>query len=118
MGQQLDYLIKIQDLMNRKNEMENDATVEQFEEMGFKIDRKREVKILEETIQDILKQLKPSTQNVYNRVAVKYPRPLTPVINGTCYGCFVAVPTAQDTGKKEEDKIETCSNCGRIIYWI
>jgi len=118
MGEQLDFLIKIQDLTNRKKEMENDATVEKFEEMGFKIDRQREMEILEEAIQRLLKKLDPSTQSLYNRVRKKYVRPLTPVINGTCYGCFVAVPTAQDTGKKEEDTVETCSNCGRIIYWI
>ena len=118
MGAQLDYLIKIQDLANRKKEMESDAMVEQFEEMGFKIDRQRELEILEETIQEIIKKLNPATQNLYNRVAMKYVRPLTPVINGICYGCFVAVPTAQDTGTKDDDTIETCSNCGRIIYWI
>ncbi len=118
MGDQLDYLIKIQDLTSRKNEMQNDSTVEQFEEMGFKIDRKRELKILDKTIEEIIGQLDQSTQDLYNRVLRKYSRPLVPVINGTCYGCFVAVPTAQDTGRKEENVLETCSNCGRIIYWI
>jgi len=118
MGAQLDYLIKIQDLVNRKNEMESDAMVEQFEEMGFKIDRQREIEILNETIQEFIGQLEHSTQEVYNRVSRKYDRPLTPVINGTCYGCFVALPTAQDTTIVEEDTIETCSNCGRIIYWM
>lgn len=118
MGEELDNLIKIQDLMNRRKELESDETVEQFEEMGFKIDRQREMDILEETIQELLKKLDPSTQSLYNRIAQKYTRPLTPVINGICYGCFVAVPTAQDSGKKEADTIETCSNCGRIIYWI
>jgi predicted nucleic acid-binding Zn-ribbon protein len=118
MGEQLDSLIKIQDLVNRKKEMENEAIVEQFEEMGFKIDRQRELEMLDIAIQEIIKTLDQSTQDLYSRVSRKYSRPLTPVINGTCYGCFVAVPTAQDTGKKEEDTIEICSNCGRIIYWI
>jgi predicted nucleic acid-binding Zn-ribbon protein len=118
MGAQLDYLIKIQDLVNRKNEMESDAMVEQFEEMGFKIDRQRELEILNEAIQEFINKLDHSTQEVYNRVSRKYSRPLTPVINGTCYGCFVALPTAQDTTVINEDIIETCSNCGRIIYWM
>ena len=118
MGEQLDNLIKIQDLINRRREMENDATVEQFEEMGFKIDKQREIEILDEAIKEIIAKLDQSTQDIYNRVSRKYSRPLTPAINGICYGCFVALPTAQDTGKKEEDTIETCSNCGRIIYWI
>ncbi len=118
MGEQLDNLIKIQDLKNRKIEMENDSLVEQFEEMGFRIDKQREIEILDEAIQEIIRKLDHSTQDLYNRVSRKYSRPLTPVINGTCYGCFVAVPTAQDTGKKEDETIETCSNCGRIIYWI
>ncbi len=118
MGAQLDYLIKIQDLVNRKNEMESDAMVEQFEEMGFKIDRQRELEILNEAIEELISKLDHSTQEVYKRVSRKYPRPLTPVINGTCYGCFVALPTAQYTTIVKEDIVETCSNCGRIIYWI
>jgi predicted nucleic acid-binding Zn-ribbon protein len=118
METQLDYLIKIQDLVNRKLEMENDATVEQFEEMGFKIDRKGELKILNEAIEELIGKLDHSTREVFNRVARKFSRPLTPVINGICYGCFVALPTAQSTARKDEDSIETCSNCGRIIYWI
>jgi len=118
MGDQLDFLIKIQDLLSRKNEMQNDATVEQFEEMGFKIDRKKEIEILDETIEEIVSELDRSTQDLYNRVSRKYSRPLAPVINGTCYGCFVAVPTAQDSGRKEGNVIETCSSCGRIVYWI
>ena len=118
MGEQIHTLIKIQHLINRKNEMENDATVEQFEEMGFRIDRQRELKILGEAIEELVGKLEQLTQDLYKRVSRKYPRPLTPVINGTCYGCFMALPTAQDTGRKDADTIETCSNCGRIIYWI
>jgi predicted nucleic acid-binding Zn-ribbon protein len=118
MGEQLECLIKIQDLVNRRYEMENDTTVEQFQEMGFKIDRKRELKVLSETIEDLVGKLNQSTQDLYKRVSLKYTRPLAPVINGICYGCFVALPTAQDTGKKDGKTVETCSSCGRIIYWI
>jgi predicted nucleic acid-binding Zn-ribbon protein len=118
MEKQLDYLIKIQDLVNRKLEMENDATVEQFEEMGFRIDRQRELKFLGEAIEELIGKLDHETRDTYKRVSRKYARPLSPVINGTCYGCFVALPTAQDTSRKEDDVVEVCSNCGRIVYWI
>jgi len=118
MRNQIDDLIRLQDLVNRRTEMENNVMVEKFEEMGFKIDRQRELKILNETIQEILSKLDQSTQDLYRRVSRKYSRPLIPVINGVCYGCFVALPTAKSTGRGDEDTVATCSSCGRIIYWI
>jgi len=67
-------------------------------------------------VHNILKKLDPFTQSLYSRVAMKYPRPLTPVINGTCYGCFVAVPTAIATDPDERGELNNCAHCGRHIH--
>lgn len=52
----------------------------------------------------------------FDRIASKYDRPLVPVRNGVCYGCFVRYPTAKLTGLGEAPT--TCESCGRLLYRI
>ncbi|MBV9109134.1 MAG: nucleotide-binding protein, partial [Gemmatimonadetes bacterium] len=50
--------------------------------------------------------------------SARLPRVVVPVINGTCYGCFVAVPTAQASDAERNAEIRSCENCGRFLYHV
>lgn len=52
----------------------------------------------------------------FDRIATKYDRPLVPVRNGVCYGCFVQYPTAKIAGLGATPT--TCESCGRLLYRI
>ena len=47
----------------------------------------------------------------------KHERPMVPVRNGVCYGCFVSFPTAR-LSDFEGDVPLTCESCGRLLYRI
>ena len=42
---------------------------------------------------------------------------MVPVIHGTCYGCFTAVPTATAGERDPNASITTCQHCGRFLYF-
>ena len=115
MNKQIELLITLQDLINLKKDMENESTVEQFKEMGFELNRLEKI---EETIKDISSKLRSDIFQIYKRVASKYERPLVPVRNGVCYGCFVSLATSKASTEDERDSIKVCEHCGRIIYQI
>ena len=45
-------------------------------------------------------------------------RAVVPVINGICYGCFTAVPTASMSVLGRNDDVNHCENCGRFLYVV
>jgi predicted nucleic acid-binding Zn-ribbon protein len=62
--------------------------------------------------------LPPPVRSRYNRVSTKHPRVVVPVIRGTCYGCFVSVPTALASDADRNEDIRSCQSCGRFLYLI
>ena len=42
--------------------------------------------------------------------------PMAKLIDGQCSGCFMSLPSATLLAIKEEGKLVTCDNCGRILY--
>ena len=42
---------------------------------------------------------------------------VVPVRNGSCSGCFVTLTPQSYQEAKRNDRIITCSNCNRILYW-
>lgn len=112
---QLRLLMFLQDLLNLKKEMQDFQVVEQYEQMGFALDKKEKI---EESIKEITEQLDPTLYQRFLRIADKYDRPMAPVKNGVCYGCFVSAPTGSKLVTEHQDVIEFCNHCGRILYRI
>lgn len=81
--------------------------------MGFET---REVDAIDAEIVTLKSEVDASLLRRYERIASKYDRPLVPIHNGTCYGCFVRYPTAKlaEIG----DAPTTCESCGRLLYRI
>ena len=112
---QLRQLMFLQDLLSLKKEVEDFQVVEQYEEMGFLLDKKEKI---EEEIQGVMKELEPNLYNQFKRISSKYEKPLAPVKNGICYGCFVSAPAGSKVVTEGQEIIEFCSHCGRILYRI
>jgi predicted nucleic acid-binding Zn-ribbon protein len=43
---------------------------------------------------------------------------VVPVIRGTCYGCFVQIPTALASDAERNEEVRSCQSCGRFLYLI
>lgn len=64
-------------------------------------------------------QLLPGTQKRYAMLREK--RNGTAVVatkNGTCQGCFMAIPPQQYNEVRKGDKINFCPTCQRILYYL
>lgn len=64
-------------------------------------------------------QLLPGTQKRYAMLRVK--RNGSAVVetkNGTCQGCFMAIPPQQYNEVRKGDKINYCPTCQRILYYL
>jgi predicted nucleic acid-binding Zn-ribbon protein len=68
--------------------------------------------------EELAKQLTPRYLNTYKRLAKRYNRPIVPVQDDTCLGCFAKLPTSFSGSGRDEKKLMTCENCGRILYWL
>ena len=69
--------------------------------------------------EDLAPQLHPGTQKRYAMLRVK--RNGSAVVetkNGTCQGCFMAIPPQQYNEVRKGDKINFCPTCQRILYYL
>lgn len=118
MHPQLESLLEIQDLKAQRRELDQVSTERQFEEEIFHISIADAVAQLDEKIADMEAQLEPSVRNRYRRLAERQWRVVAPVIRGTCYGCFVSIPTAVASEAGRNEELRFCDSCGRFLYVV
>ncbi len=63
-----------------------------------------------------MQELEPDVRRHYTRIASGRNRVVVPAINATCYGCFVAIPTAQWPDVARRESLLRCDHCGRFLY--
>jgi predicted nucleic acid-binding Zn-ribbon protein len=116
MQQQLLLLVALQDIDEMIREAGDPDSASQMEGMGFKM---QDLAALQASRDKLVEQIEPRNLNLYERVAKRFGRAVVPVQGHTCLGCFMSLPT-QHIGidKGGDDRIETCENCGRILYWL
>jgi predicted nucleic acid-binding Zn-ribbon protein len=107
---QLELLILYQDIHLMLKE-----TLEDEKKIGFSIEGKAK---LEMAIKDLEKSIEPRFIRTYQRLSTRYKRPVTPVQDSTCLGCFAKLPTSYTTRGRNHQTIFTCEECGRILFWI
>jgi predicted nucleic acid-binding Zn-ribbon protein len=117
MHPQLEILLEIQDLKAQKKEM-SEAAEESSREIERKVFRVRPddaVAHLEEKIEEMEDALEQEVMTRYRLVAGRRTRAVVPVLNGICYGCFMAMPTAM---LRTNDQLRWCESCGSFVYFL
>jgi|1186.fasta_scaffold1163636_2 predicted nucleic acid-binding Zn-ribbon protein len=117
MNQNLEILLEIQDLKTQRRDLA-EAGEREVQEQVFGLSVDDALRELDAKIVEMEETLPPAVLSRYRRVSARLPRVVAPVINGTCYGCFVAVPTAQASDSERNAEIRTCQNCGRFLYHV
>src|SRR5262249_3016162 len=105
------------DLKSQRRELA-EAGEREVQEQVFGLSVDDAVSELDTKIKEMEETLPPAVLSRYRRVSARMPRVVAPVINGTCYGCFVAVPTAQASDSERNAEIRICENCGRFLYHV
>lgn len=118
MHSQLELLMEIQDLKTQRRDLEETSGDRQMEQEVFNISAEEAVKALDEKIEEMVQTLEPRVRTRYQRLAGKRARTVVPVIKGTCYGCFVSVPTALASDADRNEELRYCDSCGRFLYLI
>src|SRR5690606_28077020 len=114
MHPQLETLLEIQDLKAQRTELFEQSEGRAFEEEVFNISVDAAIEQLDEKISEMEATLEPQVRSRFRRLSGSRGRFIVPVINGTCFGCFVTVPTALSSERNEE--LRYCENCGRFLY--
>lgn len=118
MHAQLEMLLEIQDLKSQRKELEEETRGREVEAEVFNMNLEDAVVELGHKIEEMEAALDPRVRGRYQRLAGKQPRVVVPVIKGTCYGCFVSVPTALASDADRNEDLRFCDNCGRFLYLI
>jgi len=117
MNQHLETLLEIQDLKAQRRDIA-EAGEREVQEQVFGLSVDDAVRDLDTKITEMEESLPPQIRGRYKRVSARMPRVVAPVIKGTCYGCFVAVPTASASDAERNAEIRSCENCGRFLYYV
>ncbi|WP_419859878.1 hypothetical protein [Candidatus Palauibacter sp.] len=116
MDQQLELLLEIQDLRMQRRELTDGSTDLEAEVFDVKIEDA--IRLLDEKVEELAERLARGIRDRYRRIADKAPRVVAPVINGICYGCFVAVSTARASEADRNLRVESCEYCGCFLYHV
>ncbi|MBI4538461.1 MAG: hypothetical protein HY704_02980 [Gemmatimonadetes bacterium] len=116
MHPQLMLLLEIQDLKTQRRELQQDANAERLEAEHFHIELEHALAELDHKVAELENQLERSVRARYERIAKSRDRAVVPVIAGTCYGCFVSIPTATQGMAQPHRALRTCDHCGCFIY--
>jgi predicted nucleic acid-binding Zn-ribbon protein len=117
MHPQLEILLELQDLKAQKREMEEvaDESSREIERKVFRVELEDAIAHLQAKIVEMEATLEPDVMNRYRPIADARERAVTPVLDGVCYGCFMAVPTAS---VRTNEELRWCENCGSFVYFV
>lgn len=118
MHAQLEKLLEIQDLKTQRRELQEIPGEREMQEEVFGMRVEDAIGALDAKIEEMEASLEPRIRARYQRLAGKRARTVVPVIKGTCYGCFVSVPTALSSDAGRNDELSFCEGCGRFLYHV
>ncbi len=117
MHPQLEILLELQDLkaQQREMEVEEEESSLEIERKVFRVRPEDAIADLQAKIEEMEAALEAEVASRYRLIAGKRARAVVPVLNGMCYGCFMAMPTAMS---KTNEQIRWCENCGCFVYFV
>lgn len=116
MHAQLELLLELQDLHSQKRSLrEEDHAVESA---MFDVDIEAALATLDTKLVELEERLEPRVRERYRDLVAAVQRAVVPVLAGTCYGCFVAVPTARASAAGRNQTLGVCDQCGRFLYYV
>ena len=115
MNSQLQVLIALQDILFLIREAKDTTRKKEYGRIGFKMSN---LPALEQAQSELEEQLDPAIRSQYKRMKQRYGRVVAPVINATCHGCFVRIPSAVHGSEDRNKKLYRCENCGMFLYWV
>lgn len=118
MHQQLEILLQVQDLKAKRRDLQEIDEAAKVQEEEFHLDIKEATALLDAKIEEVVAELDPAVRARFRRLDQALDRVVVPAINGTCYGCFVAVATAVATDPGEKARLQNCAHCGRFLYFM
>jgi hypothetical protein len=105
-------LIALQDLDIMIKEAKDQYTSKELKSLGFKLNGLEE---LQNARKKLIKKIPPDILQRYERLAKHYTMAILPVTGDLCLGCFGKLPTSFFSATSR-DKLQTCENCGRLLY--
>jgi predicted nucleic acid-binding Zn-ribbon protein len=105
----------MQDLHMQRRALEKGG-VRELESGIFEMSVEQALATLEQKITELEGGLGAAVRERYRRLIRTGQRVVVPVLAGTCYGCFVAVPTSWAAGADPNEKLNVCQSCGRFLY--
>ncbi|MFB6240816.1 MAG: zinc ribbon domain-containing protein [Gemmatimonadota bacterium] len=118
MHPQLEILLEMQDLRSQKRALKEQAEEREVESDLFEVEIEDAVDELDRKLEELQDRLDDSVQATYRRVSSSMDRAVVPVLNGVCYGCFIAVPRSWASEAAQNEEVITCENCGRFLYYV
>jgi predicted nucleic acid-binding Zn-ribbon protein len=118
MHPELETLLEIQDLKAQRADLLDQENGTNVEQELFNVRIEDAVAQLDEKIGEMEESLEPGIRNRYLRLSGSRGRFIVPVINGTCFGCFVSIPTAVVSYADRNKALRHCDNCGRFLYLV
>jgi len=107
---------EVQRLMNLHNldqliqDAENQRSADFEKKLGFQLDGLNKLKTKRE---QVASEIDPATLSLYGKLCRKYQRPVVPITDNICLGCFIRQPTS---GSTDHDSLRNCENCKRFLY--
>ena len=109
-------LIALQDIDMMIQEARDPEQSDAQAELGFKL---QNLDALITSRRHLAEQLDQRTLSLYERMRTRYGRAVVPVESQVCLGCFMGMPTKNvGVSGNRDDRVETCENCGRILYYL
>ena len=120
-------LMEQTETVNKKiAQLEND-----FEEIGTKYEEqetelKKRVDQIEQDSAELRAERDGVTAGVDGALLTRYDRVfkqrdgigIAPIVNEVCQGCYMGIPPQiANDARAGKEGVQTCPNCGRIIYW-
>lgn len=117
MNEELVLMLEIQDLTSKAREIES-GELGDLEEAHFGIEPATAVKALRGKAEKLLADLGPNVRGRFSQLVKRVDRAVVPVIDGTCFGCYVSIPTATAGEQNPNAGLQTCETCGRFLYIV